>query len=81
MVPLESLEILYKFLISITLGALIGVEREKSHQEHIGTDFAGIRTFMLITFLGTLAAYLSSLYFSWLLAVLIACFIIAMLAE
>ncbi|MEM3374086.1 MAG: DUF4010 domain-containing protein [Candidatus Woesearchaeota archaeon] len=80
MLPIETFELLYKFFLSIALGALIGAEREKSHQQHLGTDFAGIRTFMLITFLGTLSAYLSNLYYDWLLAVIFFCFVIAVLA-
>lgn len=76
----ETLLLFYKFFLSIALGALIGAEREKSHQQHTGTDFAGIRTFMLITFLGTLTAFLSNLYFNWLLAVIFVCFVVVVLA-
>ncbi|MEM2131357.1 MAG: MgtC/SapB family protein [Candidatus Woesearchaeota archaeon] len=80
MIPLETFDLLYKFFLSMALGSLIGAEREKSHQQHLGTDFAGIRTFMLITFLGTLSAYLSKLYYDWLLAVIFFCFVIVVLA-
>jgi uncharacterized membrane protein (DUF4010 family) len=76
----ETLILFYKFFLSIALGALIGAEREKSHQLHTGTDFAGVRTFMLITFLGTLTAYLSTLYYSWLMAVIFVCFVVVVLA-
>jgi uncharacterized membrane protein (DUF4010 family) len=76
----QSLGLFYKFFLSIALGALIGAEREKSHQQHTGTDFAGVRTFMLITFFGTLTAYLSTLYYSWLLAVIFVCFVVVVLA-
>ncbi len=75
----ETLILFYKFFLSIALGALIGAEREKSHQQHTGTDFAGIRTFMLITFLGTLSAFLAKLYYSWLLAVIFVCFVVIVL--
>ena len=79
MVFAQTLEIFYKFFLSMALGALIGVEREKSHQQHKGTDFAGIRTFMLITFFGAISAYLSSLYYEWLLAVIFVCFVAVVL--
>jgi uncharacterized membrane protein (DUF4010 family) len=77
----ETFQVIYSFFLAIALGALIGVEREKSHQQHKGTDFAGIRTFMLITFFGAMAAYLASLYYSWLLAILIVCFVIVVVAA
>jgi len=70
----------YKFFLSLALGALIGMEREKRQQHHKGTDFAGIRTFMLITFFGAMSAYLSSLYYSWFLAVIIVCFMLIILS-
>ena len=57
----EGMHLIYKFFLSLALGALIGIEREKSQQLHKGTDFAGVRTFMMMTFLGTLSAYVSSL--------------------
>jgi uncharacterized membrane protein YhiD involved in acid resistance len=37
----EVLLILYKFFLSLSLGALIGIEREKTQKEHKGLDFAG----------------------------------------
>ena len=45
---IDMFSLFYKFFLSIALGALIGVEREKRQQHHKGTDFAGIRTFMLV---------------------------------
>ncbi|MBN2368801.1 MgtC/SapB family protein [Candidatus Woesearchaeota archaeon] len=80
MVPVENIQLLYKFFLSIALGALIGIEREKSQQGHKGTDFAGVRTFMMITFFGTLSAYMSSLYFDWLLPVILVCFSVMIMA-
>jgi uncharacterized membrane protein (DUF4010 family) len=74
------LELFYKFFLSLALGALIGIEREKSQQHHKGTDFAGVRTFMLITFFGAMSAYLSSIYYDWLLAVTLVSFVIVILA-
>ncbi len=50
-----------KFLISIALGALLGIEREISKPESEGS-VAGVRTFSLITLLGTTLAYLSQDY-------------------
>lgn len=45
-----------KFLISLALGALIGIERERKRE---GAEFAGIRTFILIAIMGTISAYIS----------------------
>lgn len=73
------LPLFYKFFLALSLGALIGIEREKKQQLHRGTDFAGIRTFMLFSFLGAGAAYLSSIYYDWLLAVTFVCFFILIL--
>lgn len=44
------------FLISLGIGMLIGMERERSHP--IGQQAFGVRTFMLFALLGTLAAYI-----------------------
>ncbi|MFH2020110.1 MAG: MgtC/SapB family protein [archaeon] len=72
--------ILYKFFLAISLGALIGLEREKNQKDHHGVDYAGIRTFMLITLFGTVSAYLSSLYYDWFLAIIIVCVVLIVLA-
>ena len=72
---------LYKFFLAVALGALMGLERERTHKDHSGKDFAGIRTYMLITFLGALLAYLSSIYFDWLLAVGLGSFILVILSA
>lgn len=77
---IENLEVIYSFFISIALGALIGVEREKSHQDHKGTDFAGIRTFMLISLLGSLSAYLSQIFYPWILGIAFVCFVVVILS-
>lgn len=62
---MDSLFIL-KFLISLALGALIGIERERKRE---GAEFAGVRTFILIAILGTISAYLSQIFsFFWILA-------------
>ncbi len=73
--------VLYNFFLAIALGALMGLEREKTHKDHDGQDFAGIRTYMLITFLGGLLAYLSEIYFDWLLAVGISGFMLAIIVA
>lgn len=56
-----ELVLIEKFLISIALGALLGTEREMAHS-HPGEKVAGVRTFALITLLGTTLAYLSQEY-------------------
>ncbi|AAB85925.1 unknown [Methanothermobacter thermautotrophicus str. Delta H] len=49
-----------KFLIALAIGALVGIERERRIKR---TEFAGIRTFMLISLVGALSAYLSGKFF------------------
>jgi len=49
-----------KFLIALAIGALVGIERERKIKR---TEFAGIRTFMLISLVGALSAYLSGTFF------------------
>lgn len=46
-------------LVAILLGALIGLQREFSQQKLKVKTFAGIRTFILIAFLGSILGYLS----------------------
>ena len=51
------------FLVSILIGALLGLEREKAyHDERTPRNFAGIRTFTLISLLGTLSAMLADIF-------------------
>jgi len=50
--------LIYKFVVSLLLGALVGIEREKrGHGELI----EGLRTFMLVAFLGTVSGYFSEI--------------------
>ncbi len=51
------LGILFPFVISLLIGLLIGIEREHSHAE--GVQPIGVRTFILFSLLGTLAATLN----------------------
>lgn len=53
------LETLLSFVTSLLIGLLIGIEREHSHAE--GVQAIGIRTFILFSLLGTLAASLNQL--------------------
>lgn len=54
---------LLKILISLALGALIGIERERRMKE----SFAGFRTFMLVCSFGLISSYLSSIILNSLL--------------
>ncbi|MBU4536044.1 MAG: MgtC/SapB family protein [Euryarchaeota archaeon] len=45
-----------KFITALAIGALIGIERERKSTK---TEFAGVRTFILIALWGILSAYLS----------------------
>jgi len=51
------LETLISFTISLLIGLLIGIERERSHPE--GSQFIGVRTFTVLSILGTLVATLN----------------------
>ena len=56
-----QLELWQKFALSALIGLLVGLEREHSHLEKEGIHFAGIRTFPLITLLGSTTALLSTI--------------------
>ena len=51
------LDTLLSFTISLLIGLLIGIERERSHPE--GAQFIGVRTFTVLSILGTLVAVLN----------------------
>lgn len=53
--------LIIKFGISILLGALVGLEREIAFKQ-VPDFFAGFRTFIIITFIGSLSAYLADIY-------------------
>ncbi len=55
--------ILYGFFLSMLIGALVGMERER--KRHRGVGDAGIRTFIIISLFGTLSAMISYLYFEY----------------
>lgn len=52
-------ELLYKILLSLVLGLIIGAEREFKAKEAI---FAGIRTFPLLALLGTISSFIYEKY-------------------
>jgi len=45
-----------KIIISLLLGAVVGLEREKRTKQEV---FAGVRTFILVSFLGFISVYIS----------------------
>lgn len=53
---------LYPFLISMLIGALVGTERQRRLVEAKILGVAGLRTFTLISLLGTLSAYMAQRY-------------------
>ena len=61
--------LLQNFVIAISLGLLIGLEREYARFKKRGHDYAGIRTFPLIALYGALSAYLGVLISPWVLIV------------
>jgi len=55
---LLNLEPWWRFAVALLIGALIGLEREFVQQRTGEDDFAGIRTFALMSLLGAIGAYL-----------------------
>jgi uncharacterized membrane protein (DUF4010 family) len=55
---LINLEPWWRFAVALLIGALIGLEREFVQQKMGEEDFAGIRTFSLMSLLGAIGAYL-----------------------
>src|SRR5580658_357319 len=49
------IETFHPFAIALMIGLLIGIERERSHPK--GSQAMGVRTFVLLSLLGTLAAW------------------------
>lgn len=54
------IDIILKFLIALAIGALIGTERERKQLNK--SEFAGIRTFILIALFGIVSAFISEFY-------------------
>lgn len=64
-----DLIVLQSFFIALALGALIGLEREYARYKRRGHDYAGIRTFPLISLFGALSAFMGQLISPWILIV------------
>lgn len=62
-------ETFFNFAISLLIGLLIGIEREKHHREKIQP--IGIRTFVLLSLFGTLLATLNQPFFSILASIFV----------
>jgi len=56
----EAWKLYQPYFISIILGGLVGIEREYKKQREGAPVFGGVRTFILISLLGTLSAHISS---------------------
>lgn len=54
------IDLILKFLIALAIGALIGAERERKQLNK--SEFAGIRTFILIALFGIISAFISEFY-------------------
>lgn len=73
--PLTDVVFLFqKAAISLLIGVLVGLERERSHPE-AEKLFAGIRTFPLIGLFGFLASLLASIVGTWFLVAALVSFI------
>ena len=51
------IDLLSRFVVSLAIGGLVGLERE-IYQQRSRRGFAGIRTYILVAFLGALSSYL-----------------------
>jgi len=63
MPPVETTEAFRQLAVAVGLGLLVGLQRERAAER-----LAGIRTFALVTVLGTLTAQLASALGAWLVA-------------
>ena len=64
-----ELVLIQNFLVALALGAFIGLEREYARYRKRSKDYAGIRTFPLISLFGALSAYLAEQFSPYILAV------------
>src|SRR3989339_396526 len=64
-----DVSVMQNFLVALALGALIGLEREYARYRQRGYEFAGIRTFPLISLFGALCAYFGEKVSIWILVV------------
>ncbi|WP_457644091.1 MgtC/SapB family protein [Persephonella sp.] len=60
----QTYNLIFKIIFSLSAGLIIGLEREHRTKEE---TFAGIRTFPLISIMGTLSAYINDVYWSGIL--------------
>jgi len=73
-------QIIFKLFIGGLIGAIIGLEREKSMQTSGGKSPIGIRTDILLGLMGGLSVYLSNLIQPWIFPIcLVAAIIVALL--
>lgn len=66
---IENIQAFQAFAISLGVGLLIGVERERSHP--VGMQAIGVRSFILFAVLGTLTAYMNQLALTLTLSVFV----------
>ncbi len=62
-----ELELIRNVAIALLLGSLVGLEREYARYRKHAHDYAGIRTYPLITLFGFLSAYFGNLISVWVL--------------
>lgn len=60
---MTDLQIFLNFLLAMGLGAIIGAERERFSGRKM--SFGGLRTHIIISLIGAISVYLSSLFFYW----------------
>jgi uncharacterized membrane protein (DUF4010 family) len=58
---MDELDLFFRFGVALTLGILVGLQREFAFEETDEELFAGVRTFALISLLGSTGAFLSDL--------------------
>lgn len=77
-----DLEVARNFLIALSIGALIGIEREKKKDTEPGRSVGGIRTHILLALIGAASAWQAhALEMDWIFVVTLAIVGIAMVAN
>ncbi len=77
----ESYHFLLKLLVAAGIGFLVGMEREHVRQRQGQGQFAGVRTFTLISVCGFIAAYVAEHMYQWTFVVVLAGFMALVIAA
>jgi uncharacterized membrane protein (DUF4010 family) len=77
-----TIDHLIRFAISVGIGFLIGLERQFSKEiNEKENQFAGLRTFTLVSIFGFLSAFLASVFGQWLFGIALICILTLVIAS